>query len=62
MKNLIKGLGASSIALSGGAMAAVPVGVTTSLTDAATDSVTVAGLVLAVIVGVMAFKYMRRAL
>lgn len=42
--------------------AAVPASVTTALTDSSADTITVAGLVLAVIVGVMTFKYLRRAL
>lgn len=46
----------------GSAQAAVPASVTTALTDAAADSVTVAGLALAIIVGIAAFKYMRRAI
>lgn len=44
------------------AMAAVPTTVTTALTDAATDSATVAGLALAIVVGIAAFRYMRRAI
>lgn len=50
------------VVTSGSAFAAVPASVTTALTDAATDSVTVAGLALAIIVGIAAFKYMRRAI
>lgn len=42
--------------------AAVPANVTTALTDSASDTVTVAGLVLAIIVGIMTFRYIRRAL
>jgi hypothetical protein len=45
----------------GSAHAAVPAGVTTALGDALTDSVTVAGLALVVIIGIAAFKFMRRA-
>lgn len=44
------------------ASAAVPANVTTALTDSAADTVTVAGLVLAIIVGIMTFRYIRRAL
>lgn len=46
----------------GSAQAAVPTDVTTALTTAAADSVTVAGLALAIIVGIAAFRYMRRAI
>lgn len=42
------------------AFAAVPADVTTALTDAKTDSLAVAGLALVVIIGIAAFKYMRR--
>lgn len=44
------------------AFAAVPTEVTDSLTAANADAVTVAGLVVAIIVAVAAFKYMRRAI
>jgi len=44
------------------AFAAVPAGVTTAITDAGVDSATVGGLVLVVLVGIAAFKYMRRAM
>lgn len=42
--------------------AAVPAEVTTALSSAGTDSVTVAGAVLVVIVGIFAIKLMRKAL
>jgi Na+/H+ antiporter NhaB len=42
--------------------AAVPAAVTTALGDAGTDGITVAGAVLAVIVGIFAIKLMRKAL
>jgi len=58
--------GAAAVALLGlgmeAAQAAVPAAVTTSLSDAGTDGITVASSVLVVIVGIAAFKYMRRAL
>lgn len=43
------------------AFAAVPVEVTTAMSDAKTDSLVVAGLALVVIIAIAAFKYMRRA-
>jgi len=43
-------------------MAAVDAGVTTALTTAGTDGATVGSAVLVVIVGIAAFKYIRRAL
>lgn len=48
--------------LSGVASAAVPASVSTSLSDALADVVTVAGMVLAIAVGLMAFRWMRAAL
>lgn len=44
------------------AHAALPAGVTTALTDAQTDGVEVAGIVLGVIIAIAAFKFIRRAL
>lgn len=44
------------------AHAEVPAGVTTALGDLAADAVTVAGLVLAALVAVYAFKFMRKGL
>jgi len=44
------------------AHAALPAGVTTALTDAQTDGVEIAGIVLGVIIAIAAFKYLRRAL
>lgn len=48
--------------VSGSAFAAVPESVTTALGNALTDAVTVAGLAIAIVVGVAAFKYMRSAI
>lgn len=42
------------------AFAAVPTEVTTAITEAGTDAKTVAGAVLVVVVGLLAFRYMRR--
>lgn len=43
------------------ASAALPAGVSDALDNAATDGATVGGLVLVVIIGIAAFKLMRRA-
>lgn len=54
---------AGSALLAGGiasAQAAVPVNVSTALTDAATDAGTVAGLFLIAVIGIAAFKLMQR--
>jgi hypothetical protein len=48
-------------AMAGSVFAAVPTEVTTALTDAKTDSLTVAGLALVIIIAIAAFKFMRRA-
>jgi len=45
----------------GSAYAAVPTEVSTALTDAKADSLTVAGLALVIIIAIAAFKFMRRA-
>ena len=44
------------------AFAAVPAEVTTALSDAKADGVTVAGVVLVVIIAIAAFKFIRKAL
>lgn len=44
------------------AFAAVPESVTTALAEAKTDAVSVAGLVIAIIVAIMAFLFMRKAM
>jgi len=63
MKNLKKlGLGSVLMATASASFAAVDVGVTTALTTAGTDGATVGAAVLVVIVGIAAFKYIRRAL
>lgn len=48
--------------LPGSVMAAVPTGVSDGLTDAATDAAAVAGLALLIVIGIAAFKYMRRGI
>lgn len=55
---------ASALILTGSTMAsaAVPAGVTTALTDSAADTVSVAGLVLAILVGIRTFVYIKKAL
>jgi len=63
MKTLNKiALVAALSSIAGMASAAVPAGVTTALSAAETDGVTIAGVVLGVIVAIAAFKYIRRAL
>lgn len=44
------------------AMAAVPAGVTTAITEAGTDVATIGGAVLVVIVGLFGFRMLKRAL
>ena len=51
------------LALGAGSVhAAVPTTVTDALAAAETDSTTVAGLVIGIIVAIAAFRYMRRAI
>lgn len=45
-----------------GAFAEVPAAVTTAITTAGTDAAVVGAAVLVVLVGIKAFKYLRRAL
>ncbi|MFS8934744.1 major capsid protein [Cupriavidus taiwanensis] len=58
-KAMLAALAALSVA-AGNAVAAVPTEVSTAMTDAKADSATIAGLALAIIIGIAAFKYMRR--
>ncbi len=44
------------------AMAAVPADASAAITTAGADAATIGGLVLVVIIGIAAFKYLRRAL
>jgi hypothetical protein len=44
------------------AMAAVPANVTSALADLSADALTVAGVVLAAIIAVFAFKFIRKGL
>lgn len=53
----------SALAVMGtSAMAAIPAEVTTALADLKTDALVVAGIVLAAIVAVYAFKFIRKGL
>ena len=60
MKKKLAALAALSAASIGSAFAAVPTEVSTALTDAKADALTVAGLALVVVIGIAAFKYMKR--
>lgn len=53
---------ASAALVAGSAFAEVPASATTAITGAGTDAATIGGLVLVVIIGIAAFKYLRRAL
>lgn len=52
----------SALALPVAAFAAVPADVTTAITGAGTDAAVVGAAVLVVLVGIAAFKWLRRAL
>lgn len=61
--NKVRNWGAATLAtVSGAAMAEVPAVVTTALTALQADALTVAGIVLAAIVAVYAFKFIRKGL
>ena len=62
LKSRIVTVCAAPMLLAGQAYAAVPESVTTALSDAKTDGVSVAGLVLVAVVAIFAFTLMRRAL
>ncbi len=53
---------AGSVLVASAVQAAVPAGVTTAIETAGTDASTIGGGVLIVLVGIAAFKYMRRSL
>lgn len=48
--------------VAGSASAALPAGVSDAVTAIGTDAATLGGLVLVVVVGIAAFKFLRRAL
>lgn len=60
--NAARSLLAAGALTASSAFAAVPVEVTTALTDAKTDGVSVAGLVLVAVIAMYAFKLMRRGI
>lgn len=61
--NALKLATAGTLASIGGSVyAAVPAVVTTALDDLSTDALTVAGVVLAAIVAIYAFKFIRKGL
>lgn len=60
--NKIKAVGATLATLAAGsAAAAVPAEVTTAISSAGADAAILGGLVLAVLIGIAAFKWLRRA-
>lgn len=54
--------GAGLMVLAGSAHAEIPTAVSDALADLSTDALTVAGIVLAAIVAVYAFKFIRKGL
>lgn len=65
MKNLKSRFSAVALLVAssiGAASAAVDAGVTTAITTAGTDAATVGGAVLVVLVGIAAFKFLRKTL
>lgn len=64
MKNPMKKLSAGAavvVASTAPAFAAVDAAVTTKLTEAGTDAAVIGGAVLVLIIGIAAFKFMRKA-
>lgn len=61
-KNYVVAAIVSGAAFAGSAYAAVPVEVSTALSDAKTDGMAVAGLVLVAVIAMYAFKLMRRGI
>lgn len=58
---MLKKIGSAVVAVAPlSALAAVPTEVSTALTDGKADAMTVAGLSLVILIGIAAFKYMRR--
>jgi hypothetical protein len=62
LKTRLSAVSAGLALVGGNAMAAVPAAVSTALTDLQADALTVAGIVLAAIVAVYAFKFIRKGL
>lgn len=60
--NLLLATAATMSVTAGSAFAALPTEVTDALDTAKTDGVAMAGIVLAVIIAIAAFKFIRRAL
>jgi len=61
-RRVAQGLAAGMSLAAAQAWAAVPANVSTAITDGGVDASTVAGLVLVAIVGIFAFKLMRKGL
>jgi len=62
MKNAARALGASVAVIGGNALAAVPAGLTTAIADGTTDTGTVALGMLLLAVGILVYKWFRKAL
>ena len=61
-RRIAQAASAGALALAGSAHAAIPANVQTALDDLSTDALTVAGIVLAAVVAVYAFKFIRKGL
>lgn len=61
MKNGVLSVGTGALLLAGNAYAAVPVEVTTAMSDAKTDATAIAALSLIIVIALAAFGYMKRA-
>ncbi|MCY1392147.1 Bacteriophage coat protein B [compost metagenome] len=64
-RTLVRSLGAAAatgVLFAQQVYAEVPASASTAITEAGADAATIGGLVLVVIIGIAAFKYLRRAL
>lgn len=60
MKNYLKFITGASLVAPVAAFAALPAGVETAITAAGTDAAIMAGAILVVLIGIVAFKYLRK--
>lgn len=61
IKSKAAAVAAGTLALAGSAMATVPTDVSEAMTASKTDTATLAGLALIIVIGIATFKYMRRS-
>ena len=62
MKNTLKAVAGGSALLASQAFAAVPTSVTTGITEAVTDAGTIGAAILGVVIAIVGFNWLRRAI